>query len=97
VPPTKSTTPSTALAPAPTTAGDADADADAAPSGPYERNYLILSQVPGGLPAELRLILGEHVDWSGVKVIPARNRPISESVPCDSWIGGSEKSAIPEY
>ncbi len=93
VPPTKSTTPSTALAPAPTTAGDADADADAAPSGPYERNYLILSQVPGGLPAELRLILGEHVDWSGVKVIPARNRPISEPF----GLGGSEKSATPEY
>lgn len=50
-----------------------------AATGPYTRNYLILSQVPGGLPAELKLILGDHVDWSDVKVVPARNRPISES------------------
>lgn len=45
----------------------------------YTRNYIILSQVPGGLAAELRLILGDHVEWDEIKYIPARNRPISES------------------
>lgn len=74
---------------APAQPGDAGKDAakdtgadgekkDEAPTGPYTRNYLILSQVPGGLPAELKLILGDHVDWSDVKVVPARNRPISK-------------------
>jgi vacuolar protein sorting-associated protein 72 len=45
----------------------------------YTRNYLILSQVPGGLAAELQLILGDHVEWDKVQYIPHRNRPISES------------------
>lgn len=50
-----------------------------APSGPYARNYLMLSQVAGGLASELKIILGDHVDWDDVKYIPARNRPMSRS------------------
>ena len=45
----------------------------------YARNYLILSQVPGGLPAELALVLGDHVHWDEMQYIPHRNRPISQS------------------
>ena len=45
----------------------------------YTRNYIILSQIPGGLAAELQLVLGDHVEWDRVKFIPHRNRPISES------------------
>ena len=44
----------------------------------YTRNYLILSQIPGGLPAELKIVLGDHVEWDEVQYIPARNRPISQ-------------------
>ncbi|BEJ14984.1 hypothetical protein CspHIS471_0407510 [Cutaneotrichosporon sp. HIS471] len=65
-------------------------------TGPYERNYLILSQVPGGLPAELRLILGDHVDWSDVKVIPARNRPINRKPPTDPLTGLPARYRHPE-
>lgn len=49
-------------------------------SSQYTRNYLILSQIPGGLPAELAIVLGEHVKWDEVQFIPTRNRPISEPV-----------------
>ncbi|GMK53821.1 hypothetical protein CspeluHIS016_0104070 [Cutaneotrichosporon spelunceum] len=79
--------------PAPNAAG---ADTDTAPIGPYERNYLILSQVPGGLPAELSLILGDHVDWSDVKVIPARNRPINRKPPTDPLTGLPARYRQPE-
>ena len=44
----------------------------------YARNYLILSQIPGGLSEELAIVLGNHVDWQDVKYIPHRGRPISE-------------------
>ena len=44
----------------------------------YARNYIILSQIPGGLKSELELVLGDHVQWDNVKYIPHRNRPISE-------------------
>lgn len=46
-------------------------------NAPYTRNYIILSQIPGGLPAELQIVLGSHVEWDKLKVIPSRNRPIS--------------------
>ena len=46
-------------------------------SGRYTRNYLILSQISGGLPAELAIVLGDHVNWDEVQFIPGRNRPIS--------------------
>lgn len=46
-------------------------------NAPYTRNYIILSQIPGGLPAELQVVLGSHVEWDTLKVIPSRNRPIS--------------------
>ncbi|BEI84000.1 hypothetical protein CcaverHIS002_0406040 [Cutaneotrichosporon cavernicola] len=78
-----------------TTTPSPDADPEV-PTGPYERNYLILSQVPGGLPAELRLILGDHVDWSDVKVIPARNRPINRKPPTDPLTGLPARYRHPE-
>jgi hypothetical protein len=56
----------------------AEANPDEAPSGPYTRNYIILSQIPGGVPGELKVVLGDHVEWDQVKVIPGRNRPISK-------------------
>jgi cell division septation protein DedD len=77
------------------TAGDPPADPEA-PTGPYTRNYLILSQVPGGLESELSLILGDHVDWSNVKVIPARNRPINRKPPMDPLCGSAAKYRHPE-
>lgn len=46
----------------------------------YTRNYLILSQIPGGLPAELKIVLGDHVEWDEVQYIPSRNRPINRRV-----------------
>ena len=53
---------------------------EAVPEGPsqYTRNYIILSQIPGGLARELQLVLGDHVEWDQVKYIPHRNRPLSE-------------------
>jgi len=48
-------------------------------SSQYARNYLILSQIQGGLSAELGIVLGDHVKWDEVQFIPARNRPISQS------------------
>ncbi|WRT67603.1 uncharacterized protein IL334_004575 [Kwoniella shivajii] len=53
----------------------------------YTRNYLILSQVPGGLSEELRLILGGHVEWDDVMYIPARNRPINRKPPICAFTG----------
>lgn len=58
-----------------------------APELPYTRNYLILSQVPGGLPAEFSLILGEHTDWSSTKHVPARNRPLTRRPPTCPFTG----------
>ena len=52
---------------------------DSAPDQ-YTRNYLVLSQIPGGLPAELAIVLGDHVQWDEVQYIPARNRPISKTI-----------------
>jgi vacuolar protein sorting-associated protein 72 len=59
------------------------------------RNYLILSQVPGGLPAELKLILGDHVEWDGVQFIPARNRPINRRPPTCPFTGRPAKYRHP--
>ncbi|OCF43971.1 hypothetical protein I317_02241 [Kwoniella heveanensis CBS 569] len=53
----------------------------------YTRNYLILSQVPGGLPAELKIVLGDHVEWEEVTYIPARNRPIVRRPPICPFTG----------
>ncbi|KIR60310.1 hypothetical protein I314_03601 [Cryptococcus bacillisporus CA1873] len=50
-------------------------------NAPYTRNYIILSQIPGGLPAELQVVLGSHVEWDKLKVIPSRNRPINRQIP----------------
>ena len=79
--------PATAAAPA------AAAATAAAPStGPYTRNYIILSKVPGGLAGEMRLILGDHVDWDRVQYVPTRARPLSESLiltstsPLGAWL-----------
>jgi hypothetical protein len=82
------TQPSTASKPPETVPATASAPAAASTSAPepvpapeapaqYTRNYIILSEIPGGLAAELRLILGDHVEWDQVKYIPHRNRPIS--------------------
>jgi hypothetical protein len=43
------------------------------------RNYIILSQVPGGLAGEMKLVLGDHVEWDQVKYIPGRLRPLRTS------------------
>lgn len=64
-------------------------------TGQYTRNYLILSQVPGGLPAELKLILGDHVEWDGVQFIPARNRPINRRPPTCPFTGRPAKYRHP--
>ncbi|WVQ72923.1 hypothetical protein IAR50_002485 [Cryptococcus sp. DSM 104548] len=53
----------------------------------YTRNYIILSQIPGGLPAEFGLVLGDHVAWNELKVIPARNRPINRIPPLCPFTG----------
>lgn len=55
------------------------ADTTEALTGPYMRNYLILSDIPGGLAEELKLVLGNHVEWDQVQFIPHRNRPIGQS------------------
>lgn len=74
------------------------AQAEDAPTGPYARNYLMLSQVAGGLASELKIILGDHVDWDDVKYIPARNRPMSEylsaTLPCDADAMVAKRPAI---
>ncbi|TXT13442.1 hypothetical protein VHUM_00809 [Vanrija humicola] len=78
--------PTDTLAKATTPAPEQGAAPDAT-NAQYTRNYLILSEIPGGLPAELNLILGDHVDWSSVKVIPPRNRPINRRPPLDLMTG----------
>ncbi|ORY21983.1 YL1 nuclear protein-domain-containing protein [Naematelia encephala] len=78
--------PATSTEPQPTTSLPV-AETDTAPSGPYTRNYLILSSIPGGLAAELSLILGSHVDWSDLQYIPARNRPINRRPPLCPFTG----------
>jgi vacuolar protein sorting-associated protein 72 len=64
-------------------------------SSQYTRNYLILSQIPGGLPAELALVLGNHVEWDQVKYIPARNRPIIRRRPRCPFTGKVAKYRHP--
>ncbi|KIR40911.1 hypothetical protein I307_05325 [Cryptococcus deuterogattii 99/473] len=59
----------------------AAAAAQSETNAPYTRNYIILSQIPGGLPAELQVVLGSHVEWDKLKVIPSRNRPINRPIP----------------
>lgn len=61
----------------------------------YTRNYLVLSQVPGGLSAELALVLGDHVAWDQVKYIPARNRPINRRPPLCPFTGKPAKYRHP--
>ena len=61
----------------------------------YTRNYLILSQIPGGLPAELALVLGSHVAWDEVKYVPARNRPINRRPPICPFTGKVAKYRHP--
>ncbi|KAK6908383.1 hypothetical protein I203_102384 [Kwoniella mangroviensis CBS 8507] len=53
----------------------------------YTRNYLILSQIPGGLTEEIKLILGDHVEWDEVLYIPSRNRPINRKPPICPFTG----------
>ncbi|WWD18311.1 hypothetical protein CI109_102761 [Kwoniella shandongensis] len=62
----------------------------------YMRNYLILSQIPGGLPAELKIVLGDHVDWDEVKYIPSRNRPINRRPPTCPFTGLPAKYRHPQ-
>lgn len=64
-----------AYQPSPVT--ETEAQPQSEPNVPYTRNYIILSQIPGGLPAELQIVLGSHVEWDKLKIIPSRNRPIS--------------------
>lgn len=61
----------------------------------YTRNYLILSQIPGGLPAELSLVLGNHVEWDQVNYIPARNRPVIRRPPRCPFTGKVAKYRHP--
>jgi hypothetical protein len=61
----------------------------------YTRNYLILSQIPGGLPAELSLVLGNHVEWDQVNYIPARNRPVIRRPPRCPFTGKIAKYRHP--
>ncbi|KAK8858422.1 hypothetical protein IAR55_002649 [Kwoniella newhampshirensis] len=63
------------------------ATSDDPESSKYMRNYLILSQIPGGLPAELKIVLGEHVEWDEVEYIPSRNRPINRRPPTCPFTG----------
>jgi vacuolar protein sorting-associated protein 72 len=65
-------------------------------SGQYTRNYLILSQIPGGLPAELKVVLGDHVEWDEVQYIPSRNRPINRRPPVCPFTGLPAKYRHPE-
>ncbi|WWC62383.1 uncharacterized protein I303_104979 [Kwoniella dejecticola CBS 10117] len=53
----------------------------------YTRNYLILSQIPGGLTEEIKLILGDHVEWDKVVYIPGRNRPMNRKKPMCPFTG----------
>lgn len=79
-PPTDKPAQPTAQAPQPPPSAPApDAPAPADTPSQYTRNYIILSEIPGGLAAEIRLILGDHVEWDQVKYIPHRNRPMSKS------------------
>jgi len=64
-------------------------------SSQYTRNYLILSQIPGGLPAELSLVLGNHVEWDQVNYIPARNRPVIRRPPRCPFTGKVAKYRHP--
>lgn len=64
-------------------------------SSQYTRNYLILSQIPGGLPAELSLVLGNHVEWDQVQYIPARNRPVIRRPPRCPFTGKIAKYRHP--
>lgn len=61
----------------------------------YTRNYLILSQIPGGLPAELSLVLGNHVEWDTINYIPARNRPVIRRPPRCPFTGKKAKYRHP--
>lgn len=61
----------------------------------YTRNYLILSQIPGGLPAEMALVLGSHVEWDQVQYIPSRNRPINRRRPICPFTGKIAKYRHP--
>ncbi|OWZ68802.1 hypothetical protein AYX14_05382 [Cryptococcus neoformans] len=60
---------------------ETEAQPQSEPNVPYTRNYIILSQIPGGLPAELQIVLGSHVEWDKLKIIPSRNRPINRQIP----------------
>ncbi|WWC70597.1 uncharacterized protein I206_104548 [Kwoniella pini CBS 10737] len=53
----------------------------------YMRNYLILSQIPGGLTEEIKLILGDHVEWDKVMYVPGRNRPLNRKKPICPFTG----------
>jgi hypothetical protein len=82
------------VAPPPTLQG-ASTPGPALEPSQYMRNYIILSQVPGGLPAELALILGSHVDWDQVKYIPSRARPINRRRPRCPFTGKIAKYRHP--
>jgi len=64
-------------------------------SSQYTRNYIILSQIPGGLPAELSLVLGNHVEWDQVNYILARNRPVIRRPPRCPFTGKIAKYRHP--
>ncbi len=44
---------------------------------PYERNYLILSSIQGQAN-ELKVLFGDHADWTALERIPIKNRSIRE-------------------
>ncbi|ORX40261.1 YL1 nuclear protein-domain-containing protein [Kockovaella imperatae] len=62
----------------------------------YARNYLIMSQIPGGLPEEMGIILGTHVDWQDVKYISHRGRPINRRPTISPFSGKTAKYKHPD-
>jgi hypothetical protein len=61
----------------------------------YMRNYIILSQIPGGLPAEMAIILGSHVDWDQITYVPSRARPVNRRRPRCPFTGKIAKYRHP--
>lgn len=44
----------------------------------HTRNFVLLEPAPANWYKEMRVLFGNHTNWSKLKVVPARNRPQSE-------------------
>jgi vacuolar protein sorting-associated protein 72 len=84
--PTASTTPAaTTSAAQPLATGSMPSRNDMKPlesaqDRPYERNYVILSSIQGQAN-ELRVLFGDHADWTALKRIPIKHRPMRKYLP----------------